>query len=72
LNFFKAETISLGAKVTRNVIYSAVRLVVLAPLPFLVIPFFLKKLGTSGYGTWAIFLATSGLTSLADLLLIWG
>jgi len=39
----------------------------LAPLPFVLIPYFLKKLGTSGYGTWAVFLAISGLTSLADL-----
>jgi O-antigen/teichoic acid export membrane protein len=34
------------------------------------IPFFLKKLGTSGYGTWAVFLAISGMTSLADLGLV--
>jgi len=67
---FKPERISLGAKVTRNVIYSGLRLVVLAPLPFLTIPFFLKKLGPAGYGTWAVFLAASGFTSLADLGLV--
>jgi O-antigen/teichoic acid export membrane protein len=70
LNFFKVEKIPLGAKVARNVIYSGVRLFLLAPLPFLVIPVFLKKLGTSGYGTWAIFAAVSGMTSLADLGLV--
>lgn len=46
------------------------RLFLLAPLPFLVIPFFLKKLGTSGYGTWAVFAAASGITSVADLGLV--
>ena len=46
------------------------RLLVLAPLPFLIIPFFLKKLGTPGYGTWAVFLAVSGFTSLADVGLV--
>lgn len=50
--------------------YNGVRLVLLAPLPLFVVPFFLKKLGTSGYGTWAIFLAVNGLTSLADLGLV--
>src|SRR5579859_8090942 len=63
----ECEQITLGAKVMRNVIYSSVRLFLLAPLPFVLIPYFLKKLGTSGYGTWAVFLAISGLTSLADL-----
>jgi O-antigen/teichoic acid export membrane protein len=70
LNFFRPEKIPLGLKVTRNVLYNGVRLFLLAPLPFLVIPFFLKKLGTSGYGTWAVFFATSGITSVADLGLV--
>jgi O-antigen/teichoic acid export membrane protein len=30
-------------------------------------PIILHKIGTGGYGTWAVFLAISGLTSLADL-----
>jgi len=70
LNFFKPENTSLGVKITRNAIYNGVRLLLLAPLPFLVIPFFLKKLGTSGYGTWAVFVAASGITSVADLGLV--
>jgi O-antigen/teichoic acid export membrane protein len=70
LNLFRPEKIPLGAKVARNVIFSGVRLFLLVPLPFLVIPFFLKKLGTSGYGTWAVFVAASGVTSLADLGLV--
>ena len=60
------ERVSLGAKVTRNVVYNAARSILLAPLPFLLIPFFLKKLGSAGYGTWAVFLAINSMTSLAD------
>lgn len=67
---FKPEQISLRAKLIRNVCFCGARLVLLAPLPLLVIPFFIKKLGTSGYGTWAVFLAISGVTSLADLGLV--
>ena len=70
LKLLNPEQMPLGAKITRNVAYNGVRLILLAPLPLVVIPFFLKKLGTSGYGTWAIFLAVNGLTSLADLGLV--
>jgi O-antigen/teichoic acid export membrane protein len=66
----KPEGISLGAKVTRNVIYTAARSILLAPLPFFLIPYFLKKLGSAGYGTWAVFLAVNGMTSLADFGLV--
>ena len=66
----KPEGIPLGAKVTRNVLYNAARSIVLAPLPFLLIPYFLKKLGMVGYGTWAVFLAVNGMTSLADFGLV--
>jgi O-antigen/teichoic acid export membrane protein len=69
-NLLKPERIPLGTKVVRNAAYNGARLLLLAPLPLLVIPFFLKKLGTSGYGTWAVFLAVSGVTSLADLGLV--
>jgi len=68
--FFRRERIPLGAKLTRNVLYNAARLFLLAPLPFVIIPFFLKKLGTSGYGTWAVFFAVSSVTSLADVGLV--
>lgn len=69
-NLLKPERIPLGAKVTRNVFYAATRSIILAPLPFFLIPYFLKKLGTAGYGTWAVFLAVNGMTSLADLGLV--
>jgi O-antigen/teichoic acid export membrane protein len=69
-NLLKPEGIPLSAKVTRNVIYTAARSILLAPLPFFLIPYFLKKLGSTGYGTWAVFLAVNGVTSLADLGLV--
>jgi O-antigen/teichoic acid export membrane protein len=69
-DLLKPEGIPLGAKVTRNVIYNAARSIILAPLPFFMIPYFLKKLGLAGYGTWAVFLAVNGMTSLADFGLV--
>jgi O-antigen/teichoic acid export membrane protein len=68
--FLQRDKLTLGAKVARNVSYSSVRLLLLAPLPFVLIPYFLKKLGNSGYGTWAVLLAISSLTSLADVGLV--
>lgn len=68
--FNSANRSSLGNKVVRNVLFSGARLIILAPLPFVLVPYFLKKVGTSGYGTWAVFLAISGLTSAADCGLI--
>jgi O-antigen/teichoic acid export membrane protein len=68
--FIKRDQERIGAKVIRNVVFSGARLLLLAPLPLIVIPVFLKKLGASGYGTWAVFLAISGVTSLADLGLV--
>jgi O-antigen/teichoic acid export membrane protein len=56
----------LSAKIIRNVISSGVRSFLVAPVPFLLTPIILYKIGTAGYGTWAVFLAFSSLTSLAD------
>jgi O-antigen/teichoic acid export membrane protein len=58
---------SLSAKIIRNVLASGLRSVLVAPVPFLMTPIILRKIGTAGYGTWAVFVAISGLTSLADL-----
>jgi len=69
-SLFARERIPLGAKVTRNFVFNAGRSIILAPLPFLVIPYFLKKLGPVGYGTWAVLVAVSGITSLADFGLV--
>jgi O-antigen/teichoic acid export membrane protein len=57
---------SLSAKIIRNVISSGVRSFLVAPVPFILTPVILHKIGAAGYGTWAVFLAFSSLTSLAD------
>lgn len=43
---------------------------VVAPIPFLMTPLILHKIGMRGYGTWAVFLTINGMTSLADLGLV--
>lgn len=40
------------------------------PIPFVMTPFILHKIGVAGYGTWAVFLAINSMTSLADLGLV--
>jgi O-antigen/teichoic acid export membrane protein len=60
---------TLGAKMIRNVLFGGLRVLV-APIPFIMTPFILHKIGLAGYGTWAVFLAINGLTSLADLGLV--
>lgn len=57
----------LGTKIIRNTASGLLRLVVLAPIPFLLTPFLLRHLGTSGFGIWAVLLSFNGLTALADL-----
>lgn len=61
---------SLGAKIMRSVVFGGLRYVLVAPIPFLMTPLILHKIGVAGYGTWAVFLAINGLTSLADLGLV--
>ena len=61
------EQKSVRAKLVRNVLFSGLRTALLWPVPFLLIPFTLGKVGTGGYGTWAIFLTVINLTALADL-----
>lgn len=61
---------SLGSKIMRSVVFGGLRYVLVAPIPFIMTPLILHKVGVAGYGTWAIFLAINGLTSLADLGLV--
>lgn len=61
---------TLGAKIVRSVSFGALRYVLLAPIPFFMTPFILRKIGVAGYGTWAVFLAINSLTSMADLGLV--
>ena len=60
----------LSHKVIRNAIFGGLRYVLVAPIPFVMTPLILHKIGVGGYGTWAVFLAINGLTSLADLGLV--
>jgi O-antigen/teichoic acid export membrane protein len=58
---------TIGTKIVRNTASGALRLVVLAPIPFLLTPFLLRHVGTTGFGIWAVLLSFNGLTALADL-----
>ncbi len=60
----------LGTKIIRNVMFGGLRYVFIVPIPFVMTPVILHKIGVAGYGTWAVFLAINGLTSLADLGLV--
>ncbi len=64
-----AET-PLSHKVIRNAIFGGLRYALVAPIPFVMTPLILHKIGVGGYGTWAVFLAINGITSLADLGLV--
>jgi O-antigen/teichoic acid export membrane protein len=57
----------LGTKIVRNTASGALRIIVLAPIPFLLTPFLLRHVGSAGFGIWAVLLSFNGLTALADL-----
>ena len=61
---------ALGTKIIRSVMFGGLRYVLVAPIPFIMTPLILHRIGVSGYGTWAVFLAINALTSLADLGLV--
>jgi O-antigen/teichoic acid export membrane protein len=61
---------SLATKIMRSVVFGGLRYVFVVPIPFVMTPLILRKIGVAGYGTWAVFLAINGLTSLADLGLV--
>lgn len=61
---------SLSSKIIRSVISGGLRYVLIAPIPFVMTPLILHKIGVVGYGTWAVFVAINGLTSVADLGLV--
>src|SRR5215467_8308751 len=65
-----AEETPLSSKVIRNAAFGGLRYAIVAPIPFVMTPLILRKIGVGGYGTWAVFLAINGLTSLADLGLV--
>jgi O-antigen/teichoic acid export membrane protein len=61
---------SLGKQIIRNVLFGGLRYALVVPIPFVMTPLILHEIGVTGYGTWAVFLAINGLTSLADLGLV--
>lgn len=61
------ENRPLSAKMIRNVAFGGVRALLVAPVPFLMTPLILSRIGTRGYGTWAVLATMNSLTSLADL-----
>src|SRR5580704_15660356 len=64
---FARQNKTLSAQMIRNVVFGGLRTVLIAPIPFLLTPFILRKIGPRGYGTWAIFLSINALTSLVDM-----
>lgn len=58
---------ALGSQIVRNVMFGGLQYLLLVPIPFIMTPLILHRIGVSGYGTWAVFLAINGVTSLADL-----
>jgi O-antigen/teichoic acid export membrane protein len=64
---FAPEQKPVSAKVVRNVLFSALQNVLVFPIPFLLIPFILGKVGIGEYGIYAVFLTVIGFTSLTDL-----
>jgi O-antigen/teichoic acid export membrane protein len=57
----------VSQKIIRNVLFSGFRAALLWPIPLILIPYILSKIGVTNYGVWAVFLAIISLTSLSDL-----
>ena len=65
--FVAPEDRPVSAKVVRNALFNGLRVALTWPVPLLLIPFILGKVGVVGYGTWAVLFAIISLTSLADV-----
>ncbi len=66
-NLVLPEQKPVSQKIIRNVIFSGLRAALLWPIPLLLIPYILGKIGVTNYGIWAVFLAIISLTALSDL-----
>src|SRR5260370_24946414 len=53
-----------------SVLFGGLRWLLVEAVPVLLARLILRKIGAEGYGTWAVFLAINGMTSLADLGLV--
>jgi O-antigen/teichoic acid export membrane protein len=60
------EELPTGTKIARNVIFGGIRVLVVAPVPLLLTPFLIHRIGAKGLGLWAMFTAINNLTLLAD------
>src|ERR1039458_7431321 len=56
----------LGAKMMRSVMFGGIRYVFVAPVPFVMTPLILHKIGVAGDGTGAVFLSLNRGTSPGD------
>ena len=66
-NLVLPEQKPVSQKIIRNVVFSGLRAALLWPIPLLLIPYILSKIGVTNYGIWAVFLAIISLTALSDL-----
>ena len=57
----------VSQKIIRNVLFSGLRTALVWPIPLILIPYILSKIGVTDYGIWAVFLAIISLTALSDL-----
>ena len=64
---FAPEQKPVSSKVVRNTLFSALQNLLVFPIPFLLIPFILGKVGMGEYGSYAVFMTILGFTSLTDL-----
>ena len=56
----------IGTKIVRNAAFGVLRVVLVTPIPLLLTPFIIRRVGTQGLGIWAVFTAINNLTLLAD------
>ena len=64
---FAPEQKSVSTKLVRNTLFSALNSVLLFPIPFLLIPFILGRVGVGKYGIYAVLLTVVSFTSLTDM-----
>lgn len=64
------EQKTVRAKLVRNVLFTGAQNLFLWPVAFLLVPFTIHKIGTEGYGTWAVLLTIVNLTGITDLGLV--
>jgi len=61
------KELPVSTKIARNAAFSGLRVLLVAPIPLLLTPFILHRVGALGLGIWAVFVSINNLTSLADL-----